>query len=61
MEEGGSRWFTSWKWFDVSFNEEENSHGKVLYRWGEGVALDKFIDWVSFHSHVNIISHPSVW
>ena len=37
-------WFTSWKWFDVSVDEGENFPGKILYRWGEGVFLDGFID-----------------
>lgn len=44
MDEGGGEWFTFWKWFDVSINEEENFRGKVLYRWGEGVVLGGFID-----------------
>ena len=34
----------SWKWFDVSINEEKNFPSKVLYRWGEDVVLDGFIE-----------------
>ena len=48
MDEGRGGWFVSWKWIDVSINEEENFRDKVLYRWGEGVILDGFIEWVSF-------------
>ena len=43
MDEEGGGWSASLKWFDVSINEEENFHGKVLYRWGEGVVLNGFI------------------
>ena len=43
LDEGGDGRFASWKWFDVSVNEEENFHGKVLYRRGEGVVLSGFI------------------
>ena len=32
MDEGGSGSFASWKWFDVSVNEEGNLCGKVLYK-----------------------------
>ena len=35
--------FTSWKWLDVSVDEEENFHAKVLYKWRESVALDGFM------------------
>jgi hypothetical protein len=47
INEGGSGWFAFWKWFDVSVNDEENFYRNVLYRWGEGVVLDGFIEWYS--------------
>ena len=34
MDEGGGGRFASWKWFEVSINEE-NLCGKILYRWGD--------------------------
>lgn len=44
MDDEGGGWFMSWKWFDVSINEEKNFPSKVLYRWGEDVVLDGFIE-----------------
>ena len=44
VDKGGGGWFASWKKSDVSVYEDENSCGKVLYKWGEGVALDGFIE-----------------
>lgn len=43
MDEGGCGWFMSRRWFDVPVYEEI-FRGKILYRWGEGVSFDGFIE-----------------